>query len=458
MAGNRHGCYLSEREKGREEATEAALKLARDKNVKFVRLWFTDVLGFLKSFAITAENLEDAIKNGRGFDGSSIHGFARIDESDIIAKPDPSTFALLPWRGEQTPVARMICDVQHPDGTPYEFDPRYVLRKILQRAEEKGLIFYVGPELEYFYFKKPKPPLETLDEGGYFDLTPLDVASDLRRDTVLVLQEMGIKVDYSHHEVAPSQHEIDLDYTDALTMADQAMTYRLVVKEVALRYDVYATFMPKPLADQNGSGMHVHQSLFRGDRNIFFDANEPGGLSIDCKRYIAGLLRHGREITLVTNQWVNSYKRLVPGYEAPVYLSWAMRNRSDLIRVPGYAPGQEKATRIEYRAPDPAANPYLAFAAMLAAGLEGIENEYEVSDPVEDNVYEMEPEERAARGIDSLPGSLGEAITEAENSDVLRRALGDQLLEKLLENKRIEVDKYRQQVTSWELDEYLPVL
>ncbi|NLO05642.1 MAG: glutamine synthetase, partial [candidate division WS1 bacterium] len=327
-----------------------------------------------------------------------------------------------------------------------------------QRAEEKGLIFYVGPELEYFYFKKPKPPLETLDEGGYFDLTPLDVASDLRRDTVLVLQEMGIKVDYSHHEVAPSQHEIDLDYTDALTMADQAMTYRLVVKEVALRYDVYATFMPKPLADQNGSGMHVHQSLFRGDRNIFFDANEPGGLSIDCKRYIAGLLRHGREITLVTNQWVNSYKRLVPGYEAPVYLSWAMRNRSDLIRVPGYAPGQEKATRIEYRAPDPAANPYLAFAAMLAAGLEGIENEYEVSDPVEDNVYEMEPEERAARGIDSLPGSLGEAITEAENSDVLRRALGDQLLEKLLENKRIEVDKYRQQVTSWELDEYLPVL
>ena len=458
MAGNRHGCYLSEREKGREEATEAALKLARDKNVKFVRLWFTDVLGFLKSFAITAENLEDAIKNGRGFDGSSIHGFARIDESDIIAKPDPSTFALLPWRGEQTPVARMICDVQHPDGTPYEFDPRYVLRKNLQRAEEKGLIFYVGPELEYFYFKKPKPPLETLDEGGYFDLTPLDVASDLRRDTVLVLQEMGIKVDYSHHEVAPSQHEIDLDYTDALTMADQAMTYRLVVKEVALRYDVYATFMPKPLADQNGSGMHVHQSLFRGDRNIFFDANEPGGLSIDCKRYIAGLLRHGREITLVTNQWVNSYKRLVPGYEAPVYLSWAMRNRSDLIRVPGYAPGQEKATRIEYRAPAPAANPYLAFAAMLAAGLEGIENEYEVSDPVEDNVYEMEPEERAARGIDSLPGSLGEAITEAENSDVLRRALGDQLLEKLLENKRIEVDKYRQQVTSWELDEYLPVL
>lgn len=458
MAGNRHGCYLSEREKGREEATEAALKLARDKNVKFVRLWFTDVLGFLKSFAITAENLEDAIKNGRGFDGSSIHGFARIDESDIIAKPDPSTFALLPWRGEQTPVARMICDVQHPDGTPYEFDPRYVLRKNLERAEEKGLIFYVGPELEYFYFKKPKPPLETLDEGGYFDLTPLDVASDLRRDTVLVLQEMGIKVDYSHHEVAPSQHEIDLDYTDALTMADQAMTYRLVVKEVALRYDVYATFMPKPLADQNGSGMHVHQSLFRGDRNIFFDANEPGGLSIDCKRYIAGLLRHGREITLVTNQWVNSYKRLVPGYEAPVYLSWAMRNRSDLIRVPGYAPGQEKATRIEYRAPDPAANPYLAFAAMLAAGLEGIENEYEVSEPVEGNVYEMEPEERAARGIDSLPGSLGEAITEAENSDVLRRALGDQLLEKLLENKRIEVDKYRQQVTSWELDEYLPVL
>ncbi|HCA46799.1 MAG TPA: glutamine synthetase [Armatimonadetes bacterium] len=432
--------------------------MCHDRHVRFVRLWFTDVLGFLKSFAITAELLEDALHNGRGFDGSSIQGFARIDESDMIAMPDPSTFALLPWRGEQTPVARMICDVQYPDGTPYEFDPRYVLKKNLRRAEKMGLIFYVGPELEYFYFKRPSPPLETLDQGGYFDLTPLDVASDLRRDTVLVLQEMGISVDYSHHEVAPSQHEIDLDYTDALTMADQAMTYRLVVKEVALRYDCYATFMPKPMMDQCGSGMHVHQSLFRRDRNIFFDATDANGLSLECKRYIAGLMAHGREITMVTNQWVNSYKRLVPGYEAPVYLSWALRNRSDLIRVPGYAPGNERATRIEYRAPDPACNPYLAFAVMLAAGLEGIEKEYEVRPPVSENCYEMTPEEREARGIGALPGSLGEAIAEAEQSEVLREALGEVLLEKLLQNKRIEVDNYRRQVTNWELDHYLPVL
>ncbi len=458
MSEHKHGCYLSERETNRAQAAEEALRLAHEKNVRFIRLWFTDVLGFLKSFAITVENLEDAIQNGRGFDGSSIQGFARIDESDMIALPDPSTFALLPWRGDETPVARMICDVQYPDGTPYEFDPRFILKKNLRRAEEQGLIFYVGPELEYFYFRRPAAPLETLDDGGYFDLTPLDVASDLRRDTVLVLQEMGIKVDYSHHEVAPSQHEIDLDYTDALTMADQAMTYRLVVKEVALRYDVYATFMPKPLMGENGSGMHTHQSLFRGDRNIFFDGDDPHGLSIECKRYIAGLLEHGREITMVTNQWVNSYKRLVPGYEAPVYLSWALRNRSDLIRVPGYNPGSEKATRVEYRAPDPACNPYLAFAVMLAAGLEGIEHEYEPRAPVEENCYAMRPEEREAKGIGSLPGSLGEAIAAAEESAVLREALGPELHEKLLENKRIEVDRYRQQVTSWELDEYLAVL
>ncbi|MBD3293179.1 MAG: glutamine synthetase, partial [Armatimonadia bacterium] len=449
-----HGWYLSEREARREEDTEAAIKAAYDRNVKFVRLWFTDVLGFLKSFAITVENLESAIENGRGFDGSSIQGFARIDESDMIAMPDPSTFAILPWRGSETPVGRMFCDVQHPDGRPYEFDPRYVLKKNLRRAEEKGMICYVGPELEYFYFREPKHPVETLDEGGYFDLTPLDVASDLRRDTVLTLQEMGVKVDYSHHEVAPSQHEIDLDYTDALTMADQAMTYRLVVKEVALQHDVYATFMPKPLADENGSGMHVHMSLFKGDENVFFDADDECGLSTDCKHFISGMLEHAREITMVTNQWVNSYKRLVPGYEAPVYLSWALRNRSDLIRIPGYEPGNPRATRIEYRAPDPACNPYLAFAAMLAAGLEGMENEYEPRPPVEANCYEMTPEERSQRRIGSLPASLGEAITHAERSDVLRRALGEELHDKLLENKRIEVDRYRLQVTSWELDEY----
>jgi len=458
MNQSNHGCTLAEREGNRERAVEAALHEAREHNVQFVRLWFTDVLGFLKSFAITVENLEDALENGRGFDGSSIQGFARIDESDMIAMPDPTTFTIVPWRGEKAPVARMFCDVQHPDGRPYEFDPRYVLKKNLQRAEDMGFIYYVGPELEYFYFRRADGPPETLDEGGYFDLTPLDVASDLRRDTVMVLQKMGIKVDYSHHEVAPSQHEIDLDYTDALTMADNAMTYRLVVKEVALRYDAHATFMPKPLPDENGSGMHVHQSLFSGERNAFFDRNDQYGLSETGKQFLAGLLAHAQEITLVTNQWVNSYKRLVPGYEAPVYVSWALRNRSDLVRVPGYSPGEETATRLEYRAPDPATNPYLAFSVMLAAGLEGIERGYELRDPVEENCYAMGPERRAELGIETLPGDLNEAISVAEGSDVVRQALGDELFEKLLENKRIEWDDYRCQVTSWELDNYLAVL
>jgi glutamine synthetase len=458
MSSNEHGCTLSERESGRERAMEAALHEAREHKVQFVRMWFTDVLGFLKSFAITVENLEDALEHGRGFDGSSVQGFARIDESDMIAMPDPSTFTVLPWRGTEAPVARMFCDVQHPDGRPYEFDPRYVLKKNLRRAEEMGFTYYVGPELEYFYFRSPDGMPETLDEGGYFDLTPRDVASDLRRDTVMVLQQMGIKVDYSHHEVAPSQHEIDLDYTDALSMADNAMTYRLVVKEVALRYDVYATFMPKPLAEVNGSGMHTHQSLFRGERNAFFDGDDEYSLSDTGKQFLAGLLAHAREITMVTNQWVNSYKRLVPGYEAPVYISWAVRNRSDLVRIPGYSPGEEGATRLEYRAPDPACNPYLAFAVMLAAGLEGIEKQYELRPPVESNCYEMTPEERAELGIGILPGDLNEAIYVAERSEVVRRALGDELFHKLLDNKRIEWERYRSQVTSWELDSYLAVL
>ncbi len=458
MSINEHGCTLGEREAKREQATADALEQAREHKVKFVRLWFTDVLGVLKSFAITAEKLEDALENGRGFDGSSIQGFARIDESDMMAMPDPNTFTMLPWRGTEHPVARMICDVQHPDGRPYEFDPRNVLKRQLMRAEGKGFTYYVGPELEYFYFQDKSAPPVTLDDGGYFDLTPLDVAADLRRDTVMTLQEMGISVDYSHHEVAPSQHEIDLDYTDALTMADNAMTYRLVVKEVAMRHNVHATFMPKPIASENGSGMHVHQSLFSDDSNAFFDADDEYGLSTTGKQFTAGLLAHAREITLITNQWVNSYKRLVPGYEAPVYISWALRNRSDLIRIPGYQPGNEKATRLEYRSPDPACNPYLAFGVMLAAGLEGIENEYELRPPVEENCYEMGAERRRELGIGALPGSLSEAITEMEGSEVVRRTLGDELHEKILENKRIEWDRYRSQVTSWELEEYLPVL
>ncbi len=443
--------------KDTRESRDYVLQMAREHDVKFIRLWFTDILGMLKSVAITVEELPEALEEGVGFDGSSIEGFARIDESDMIALPDPTTFAILPWRPQQRRVARMFCDILLPDGTPFEGDPRYILRRNLQRATQLGYTFYVGPELEYFYFARPDGT-EVLDRGGYFDLTPLDVATDLRRETVLTLEELGIMVEASHHEVAPSQHEIDLRYTDALTMADNTMTYRLVVKEVAVRNNVYATFMPKPLANENGSGMHVHQSLFKGERNAFFNPKDPYHLSPIAKSYIAGLLRHAREITLVTNQWVNSYKRLVPGFEAPVYLSWARRNRSDLIRVPEYKPGKEQATRIEYRAPDPACNPYLAFAVMLAAGLAGIEREYPCPDPVEENVFEMSEEERRQRGIDHLPGSLWEAIELAEGSQLLRETLGDHLFQSLLKNKKIEWSTYRRQVTDYEIKRYLPVL
>ncbi len=433
------------------------LQTCRDQDIKFIRLWFTDILGSLKSFAITVEELEQALEEGMGFDGSSIEGFARIDESDMLAMPDAATFQVLPWRPKERGVARMFCDVLMPDGSPFEGDPRYVLKRNLERATDLGFTFYVGPELEFFYFKSAEGT-EVLDLGGYFDLTPLDAASDLRRQTVLTLEDMGIGVEYSHHEVAPSQHEIDLRYTDALTMADNAMTYRLVVKEVALANGVYATFMPKPIASENGSGMHTHQSLFKGDRNAFFDSDDEYHLSPIAKAYIAGLLRHAREITLITNQWVNSYKRLVPGYEAPVYCTWARRNRSDLIRVPEYKPGKEVATRIEYRAPDPACNPYLAFAAMLAAGLEGIAREYPLPEPTEENVFQMPDAERRRRGIALLPGSLDEAIRAAEESDLLQRCLGDHVFESLVKNKTIEWDSYRTHVTDFERARYLGVL
>ena len=433
------------------------LQTCKEQDIKFIRLWFTDILGSLKSFAITVEELEQALEEGMGFDGSSIEGFARIDESDMLAMPDPTTFQPLPWRPRERGVARMFCDVFHPDGTPFEGDPRYVLKRQLKRASDLGFTFYVGPELEYFYFKSSDETVP-LDAGGYFDLTPLDAASDLRRQTVLTLEDMGIGVEYSHHEVAPSQHEIDLRYTDALTMADNAMTYRLVVKEVALANGVYATFMPKPIASENGSGMHTHQSLFKGDRNAFFDPGDEYHLSPLAKSYIAGLLHHAKEITLVTNQWVNSYKRLVPGYEAPVYVTWARRNRSDLIRVPEYKPGKEVATRIEYRSPDPACNPYLAFAVMLAAGLSGIEHEYPLPQPTEENVFEMGEEEREARGIELLPSSLGEAIRAAEESELLRECLGDHVFESLLKNKKIEWADYRSHVSEYERARYLPVL
>ena len=439
------------------ESKEYVLRMAKEQDVKFIRFWFTDILGNLKSVAITVEELEGALEDGIGFDGSSIEGFARIDESDMVAMPDPNTFVILPWRPTENRVARIFCDILQPGGQPFEGDPRYVLKRNLKRAADLGYTFYVAPELEYFYFASPESTT-VLDRGGYFDLTPLDAATDLRRETVLALEEMGIGVEASHHEVAPSQHEIDLRYTDALTMADSTMTYRLIVKEVALMHGVHASFMPKPLADQNGSGMHVHQSLFRGERNAFFDANDQHYLSAIAKSYIAGLLRHAREITLVTNQWVNSYKRLVPGYEAPVYLSWALRNRSDLIRVPQYKPGKEEDTRIEYRSPDPAANPYLVFAVMLAAGLEGIEKQYPCPEPVEENVFLMGAEERQKRNIAHLPGSLFEAIELAEQSELLRRCLGDHLFEILLKNKLIEWSEYRRHVTDYEIKRYLPIL
>ena len=426
-------------------------------NVKFIRLWFTDILGQLKSFAITSEELEGAFDEGMGFDGSSIKGFARIDESDMIAKPDPSTFQIVPWRPKEQAVARMYCDILNPDGTPYEGDPRYALKRNLERLKEKGYTLYLGPELEFFYFKDDKGT-EVLDKGGYFDLTTLDAASDLRRETVLTLETMGIKVEYSHHEVAPSQHEIDLKYADALTMADNVMTYRVVVKEVASKYGCYATFMPKPMFGQNGSGMHVHQSLFKGDKNAFFDAKDKFYLSDIAKKYIAGLLKHAPEITAVANQWVNSYKRLVPGYEAPVYIAWARRNRSALVRVPMYKPGKENATRIELRSPDPACNPYLAFSVMLAAGLEGIEKNYELSEPVEKDIYHLSEEDRQELGIKSLPGSLIEAIEITEKSQVVRKALGDHIFNNFIENKKIEWDNYRVKIHPYEIDRYLPIL
>jgi glutamine synthetase len=434
------------------------VKLAHDKNVRFIKLWFTDVLGFAKSFSITIDELEGALTEGMGFDGSSIQGFARIDESDMVAKPDPSTFVILPYRPKDNAVvARIFCDIYEPDGNPYKGDPRYVLKRNLKIAKDMGFTFNIGPELEYFYFKSDQDT-EILDKGGYFDLTTLDEATDLRRDTILTLEEMGIKVEYSHHEVAPSQHEIDLKYTEALRMADNTITYRIVVKEVARKYGVYATFMPKPIFGVNGSGMHVHQSLFKGNKNAFFDAKDKDYLSNIGKWYIAGLLRHAKEITLITSQWVNSYKRLVPGYEAPVYISWAKRNRSTLVRVPLYKPGKEKATRAEYRSPDPACNPYLAFACMLRAGLEGIRNKYLLPVPIEEDVYEMSDQRRKELKIESLPGSLYEAIEQAEKSKLIKDTLGDHVFEKLIENKKIEWDRFRIHVSKYETDTYLPIL
>ena len=439
------------------QSEEDVLRFVKDKNVSFIQFWFTDVLGVLKSFALTPSELETGLE-GMGFDGSSIEGFARIEESDMIAMPDIKTFSFVPWQQEEgMPIARMFCDIVNPDGTPYEGDPRYVLKRILNKTKEKGYTFYVGPELEYFYFKNDKGT-EFLDSAGYFDTRPIDKGGDLRRNTIFALQKMGIQVEYSHHEVAPSQHEIDLRYDEALRMADTTMTYRIVTKEVARQFGFHATFMPKPVYGINGSGMHVHQSIFKEKTNLFYDSEDQFHLSGMAKSYTAGLMRHAREIIAVTNQWVNSYKRLRPGYEAPVHISWARRNRSTMIRVPMYKPGKEVATRIEFRAPDPACNPYLAFAVMLAAGLKGIEGEYQLCDPVEDDIYTMTAEKRKAHNIQSLPGSLYEAICEVEKSELVREALGDHIFNKFIENKKIEWDKYASHVSRYEIEQYLPIM
>jgi len=436
---------------------EDVFKVVKEQDISFIQFWFTDVLGRLKSFNITPSELDEGMDEGMGFDGASIEGFARIHESDMIAKPDPTTFQLIPWRPGDRPVARMFCDILNPDGTPYDGCPRWALKRMLKKITDMGYTAYLGPELEYFYFADESAP-KIIDKAGYFDGLPIDRGPNIRRDTIFALQKMGIHVEYSHHEVAPSQHEIDLKYAEALHMADIVMTYRTTVKEIARQHGVYATFMPKPLFGETGSGMHVHQSLFRGRENAFFDAKDQYHLSTVGKQYIAGILTHAREITAICNQWVNSYKRLVPGYEAPVYVSWARRNRSAMVRVPMYKPGKDTATRMEYRSPDPACNPYLAFTVMLAAGIKGIEKKYKLPDPVEEDIFEMNEHEREKAGIISLPGSLYEAIQEVSRSTLVREALGDHIFTKFIENKHKEWDAFRIHVSQFEIDNYLPVL
>ena len=431
-------------------------KLADKKNIKFVQLWFTDILGQLKHFEISRSELETALDEGAGFDGSSIEGYRDIEESDMMAHPDPTTFQSVPWGGNgEVKVGRLICDIKTPNGKPYDGDPRYILKKQVERAVKKGFIVYMGPELEYFYFKDASGT-EFIDAGGYFDLVPLDMGDELRRDTILALETMGIAVEVGHHEVAESQHEIDLRYGEALTMADKAQTYKLVVKEIARQKGVHATFMPKPVFGINGSGMHTHQSLFKGKHNAFFDKKDDAYLSDIARGYIAGLLKHAREMAAVTNQSVNSYKRLVPGYEAPVYVAWSLANRSALVRVPNFKPGKENATRIELRNPDPGGNPYLQFAVMIAAGLEGIERGYKLPASVDKNIYELSEAERKELDIPVLPGSLGEAVELFSQSELMKKTLGTHMFERFVEIKSREWDEYRMYVTKWELDRYLP--
>ena len=446
---------------GMERQQDYVLRTVEERGVRIIQLWFTDVLGIPKAVHITPAELENALEEGMTFDGSAIDGFSRVQESDVLARPDPKTFQILPWKDDASPVARVFCDITNLDGTPFEGCPRHVLRRTLDKAREKGFSFYAAPELEYFYFESSDPGTSApipLDNGSYFELTVADTASDLRKRTVLTLEDMGIPVEYAQHEDAPSQHEIDLRHTDAMTMADTVMTVRLVVKEIAAARGVYASFMPKPLMGVQGSGMHTHFSLFEGDTNAFHDPGDPLGLSKIARGFIAGLLHHAPEITAVTNQWVNSYKRLVVGYEAPVYVSWARNNRSALVRVPVAKRGKVESTRIEYRAPDPACNPYLAFALVLGAGLKGIEEGYELPPEAAANLYQMTPQERMAEGIGALPGSLSDALTAMERSELVAEILGEHVFEWFLRNKREEWADYKTHVSQFELDRYLPSL
>ncbi len=438
-----------------QQQLDYVLRTVEERGVRFVRLWFTDVLGTLKSFAITPAELETALEEGMTFDGSAIQGYSRVQESDMLALPDPSTFEIVPWRGEDAPVARMFCDIKHLSEEPFEGDPRYVLKRNLERARDKGFTFYTAPEMEFFIFQSADTPPVPIDTAGFFDLTQQDMVSDLRRQTIVTLEAMGIPVEYSFHELGPSQHEIDLRYTDALTMADNVMTFRQVVKQVANELGVYATFMPKPIEGAFGSGMHTQVSLFEGDVNAFHDPGDEFGLSKVGKHFIAGLLHHAREITAVTNQTVNSYKRLVAGYEAPVHVCWARNNESALVRLPAPKKGKESSTRIEFRSPDPACNPYLAFSLMLAAGLKGVDEGYDLPPEATNNIYEMTPEERAAEGIGSLPQSLAEAVTVMEDSELVAEALGEHVFDYFIRNKRSEWADYKAHVTPWELDRYL---
>ena len=425
---------------------EFVLRTIEERNIRFIRLWFTDVLGYLKSVAIAPAELVNAFEEGIGFDGSAIEGFARVTESDMLAKPDPATFSILPWRTESPGAARMFCDITMPDGSPSHADPRNVLRRTLNKAAQMGYTCYTHPEIEFFLFKstpvKGEQPIP-VDQGGYFDHTPAVVGHDFRRQAITMLEAMGISVEFSHHEGAPGQQEIDLRYADALSTADNIMTFRHVIKEVALEQGFYASFMPKPFTDHPGSGMHTHVSLFEGEKNAFYDASAEFNLSKVARSFIAGILKHSSEITAVTNQWVNSYKRLQGGGEAPALISWGHNNRSALVRIPMYKPNKENSTRIEFRSPDSACNPYLAYAVMLAAGLKGIEEKYELVD-------NAAPE--------SLPANLDEAIAVMEKSDLVRETLGEHVFEYVLRNKRAEWQDYRRQVSAYELDRYLPVL